>query len=460
MSHAIIWPAAIGLERGLSRALTSVGVTPSPYAEPVIRYLEEAVILLGGAEHAADAFNTRIREIEAAQGIPPGRSRASVHPATVRAWLRGSQPRYAIVIRAVCDVTRRRPDELGWARSSVEDVDRREFLTGAAVVLGGAILPLLGDLGAPPNPDPDEFARQAAELWATYSTTKPLTLVYRAADHAEHGRSLLARSRGSDHHQISDAIGLTVLLAGRSAYFDLGRAGSAQELWSVADRYLADSHDHALQACLHGHQAFVPGWAGRWDEAEGELRIAAGYARRGGGPALRSWLHAVAAECLSRSGRPREALAQVERARETLVAGGASCDPWWLDFFDAQRLDGFDAAVALAAGREVLVSEISTQRTTRHALDRVERALRYLHTSTELPAEYTPQDCVTVLDRAIAYALIHDDDQALGLAEAACQALAQRPYVAAQSRLGTLYDTLPASRVGQLHEIERSYLAA
>lgn len=424
----------------------------------VIRYLEEAVIRLGGAENAADAFNGRIREIETAQGIAPGRSRATVHPATVRAWIRGAQCRYAIVIRAVCDVTGCSADELGWVRSSVEDVDRREFLTGAAVVLGGAILPLLGDLGAPPRPDPDEFARQAADLWATYSTSEPLTVVYRAVDHAEHGRVLLARSRGSDHRQIADAAGLMTLLAGRSAYFDLGHAGSTQEIWAVANRYLAGSRDHPLLACLHGHEAFVPGWAGHWGEAESELRVAAGHARRGGGPGLRSWLHAVAAECLTRCGRPRDALAEIERAREILAAGGASPDPWWLDFFDAQRLDGFDAAVALAVGREVLASGISTQRTTRHALDRVERALGKLHTSTALPTQYTPQDCVTVLDQATAYALIHDDDHALMLAEAACQSLSKRAYAAAQSRLGTLYDTLPASRVAELREIEQTYL--
>ena len=424
------------------------------------RSLEEAVIHLGGAEHAAEAFNACIREIETAQGTPPGRSRATVHPSTVRAWLRGAQCRYPIVIRAVCDVTGCSPDKLGWVRSSVEDVDRREFLTGAGVLLGGAILPLLGDLGAPPAPDPDEFTRRAAELWGAYSTTDPLTVVYRAADHAEHGRALLARARDSDRRQIADVTGLCTLLAGRSAYFDLGQAGPAQEIWAVAERYLAGSNDHPLLACLHGHQAFVPGWAGRWHEAENELRVAAGHARRGGGPGLRSWLHAVAAECLSRCGMPREALTEIERARETLTAGGANPDPWWLDFFDAQRLDGFDAAVALAAGREVLDSGTSTQRTTRHALDRVERALGHLHTPATLPTEYTPQDCVTVLDRAIAYALIHDDDHALMLAETACQSLATRAYAAAQSRLGTLFDTLPANRVTELCEIERTYLGA
>lgn len=438
----------------------SVRVAPSAYALGVIRYLEDPVIHLGGAEDAADAFNDRIREIEAAQGIPPGRSRATVHPATVRSWLRGGRPRYAIVLRAVCEVAGRSPDELGWVRTSVEDVDRREFLAGAAVVLGGAVLPLLGDLGSPPGPDPDEFAQRAAQLWATCWKSEPLTLVYRAADHAEYGRTLLARCRGSDHRQIADAVGLTTLLVGRTAFFDLGQSSQTQQIWDVADRYLAGSNDHPLLACLHGHQAFVPGWAGRWGEADNELKLAAGHARRGGGPGLRSWLHAIAAECLTRCGRPREALAEIERSRETLAAGGAYPDPWWLDFFDSQRLDGFDATVALAAGREVLASGRATQRATRHALDRVERALGHLHTTGARPADYTPQDCVTALDCATGYALIHDDDQALELAEAACQALSKRPYAAAENRLGALYDTLPASRAGQLREIERTYLAA
>lgn len=423
------------------------------------RYLEEAVIHLGGVEVAAEAFNDRIREIEAEQGISPGQSHATIHPATVRRWVLGVRPRYATVMRAIGDVTRRSPRELGWVRSSVEDVKRREFLTGA-VVLGGAILPLLGDLGAPPSPNPDDFARQAAELWSNCWTSEPVTLVYRAADHAERGRTLLARSRGSDHRRIADAAGLTTLLVGRTAFFDLGQAAATQEVLAVAGRYLAGSSDHPLLACLYGHQAFVPGWSGHWAAAENELTMAARHARRGGGPGLRSWLHAVAAECLTRAGRPRDALVEIERSRETLAAGGAHPDPWWLDYFDAQRLDGFDATVALAAGREVLSSGISTQRATRHALDRVERALRHLQTTIVQPGEYTPQDCVTVLDRATAYALIHDDDQALRLAEAACQALSKRPYAAAQSRLGTLYDALPASRAGQLREIELTYLAA
>jgi hypothetical protein len=67
---------------------------------------------------------------------------------------------------------------------------------------------------------------------------------------------------------------------------------------------------------------------------------------------------------------------------------------------------------------------------------------------------------VTLLDRAVAFTLIHDDDQALTLAAEACQTLARRPYAAARSRLDTLADVLPACRLSDLREIERSYLAA
>jgi hypothetical protein len=56
--------------------------------------------------------------------------------------------------------------------------------------------------------------------------------------------------------------------------------------------------------------------------------------------------------------------------------------------------------------------------------------------------------------------LIHDDNEALRNAEAACKALGRRPYYAATIRLDTLADILPASKLGHLHEIERAYLGA
>ena len=123
------------------------------------------------------------------------------------------------------------------------------------------------------------------------------------------------------------------------------------------------------------------------------------------------------------------------------------------------RLDGFDASVALTSAKEVL-GRPATQRATRHALDRVERALGHLRTTSPHPKAYTPQDCVTTLDRATAHALIHDDDEALRNAEAACKALGRRPYYAATIRLDTLADILPTSKLGQLHEIETAYLGA
>jgi len=139
---------------------------------------------------------------------------------------------------------------------------------------------------------------------------------------------------------------------------------------------------------LLGGPALLPGWSGRADLAQAHLHLAAGHARRGGGPGLRSWLHAVAAECLARSGRVADALVQIERTRETLAAGGA------------------------------VLSRDATQRDARHARDRVERALRLLPQPAEGPG-LTPQDCVTLLDRTIGTTLVGDDDGTLRLVETA-----------------------------------------
>jgi hypothetical protein len=423
--------------------------------------LEAASIRCGGTEAVVEAINAKISELEAERGIRPARTRATIHETTWRSWVRGARPRYPLVIQAVCEVTGTTPETLGWVGDTVEDVDRRGFLTGsAAAVISGTVLPLLGELGAPPRPDVDDYAGGVARLWQACWTADPVKVAYTAADQIEHGRVLLGRSRGREQRRIADSIGLAGILVGRVAFFDLGRPGVADEVWRTASVYLDDSDDHSLKACLHGHRAFLPGWSGRWTEAESELRLASGYARRGGGPSLRAWLHAVAAECQTKSGRSRGALDQIERAHDTLAAGGAWPDPWWLDYFDGTRLDGFDAATALAFGREVLSAGKATPVVTRHALDRVERALTHLHTSTEDPDRFAPQDCVTVLDRGLAHALIHDDDKALSLAADACRVLARRPYAAARSRLDDLADTLPTSRMGDLREIERAYLAA
>jgi hypothetical protein len=232
-------------------------------------FLDAAAIRWGGVERVVEAVNGRIREIEVVQGISPARSRSTVHPTTWRSWTRGSRPRYAVVIQAVCDVTGYTSEELGWVRGTVDDVNRRGFLSGAAsAVLTGAVVPLLPELGAPPEPDPEAYAARAAQLWTACWTAEPIGTVYAAADHADQGRVLLGRSRGRDHRQIADAVAMAAILTGRVAFFDLGRPDVAQRVWTVAPDYLGESDDHALKACLHGHQAFIPGWAGRWAEAE------------------------------------------------------------------------------------------------------------------------------------------------------------------------------------------------
>jgi hypothetical protein len=153
--------------------------------------LQETVIRFGGVEAFTEAVNGRIRELETQQGIPPERSHGNVHPATVRAWLRGARPRFAVRAQAVCDLAGRTTQRV-WGRDTLDDVNRREFLTQAiggigATALAGAILPIIAELGAAPDADPEAYARRCAELWAGCWTAEPVDLAYAAADHAEYG---------------------------------------------------------------------------------------------------------------------------------------------------------------------------------------------------------------------------------------------------------------------------------
>ncbi len=422
---------------------------------------------LGSAERARDALNAQIVQIEDDLGIPPAES-ASISSDTWRRWVHRTQvPQRGIAIRALCELAGRPLTDMWWVRQDdedgigmVEEMNRREFLSGAgSLALGVGIAGVLAEIGPPPAPNVDTYRLEVERAWRRYVDSDPQRSAYEAGDLVELGRVLMNRSRGADREQLAGLTALAALLTGRIAFFDLGRASAAAGAWQIAQGFLAESSDYPLKAAVHGHQAFVPGWQGRWSDAEKELGMAASYARRGGSPDLRSWLHAVAAENLGRSGRSREGLAEIEKSRRVLSDGGAYPDPWWLDYFDGSRLDGFDAAASLLAGGAVLRTPESTPTARRHARDRVERALLLLPT-VDGSGPWGPQDAVTALDRACGHALLEDDDRALELARVACQVLARRPYAAARGRLDQLADILPANRIVELNGIEREFAAA
>ena len=438
----------------IHRHMTGVGSLPMANLAAVIVNLEAEY---GGANLLADALNAQIRELEAGRpnGVP---SRSTISDRTIRAWKAGRTVKFPVVLHALAILAGQSPDELRGERVITEAVDRREFLQLAG---GAAALSALGPLLSSHGPRPlelDLYERQAWDLWRAASVANPLALCYDAQEHAQRGASALETSSGRDRERIAVAAAMTTTLAGRLAFFDLGDVTLAQRAWVSAETLLQSTSDHSFLACVLGHQAFVPGWGQRWGEADRLLWRSAKHASRSG-PGLRTWVRAVRAECLAVCERYEPAIEEGRLARDTLAAGGTQPDPEWLDFFDAAMLDGFDAFTALAAARPVLDarSMAVTARVERTATGRVERALTLLRTSSDDPAEFTPQDCVTVLDQAVGSALLHDDERSLLLAEVGCQALSRRQYKAATSRLDTLGAVLPSSNAKRLYEIELAY---
>jgi hypothetical protein len=160
----------------------------------------------------------------------------------------------------------------------------------------------------------------------------------------------------------------------------------------------------------------VPAFAEAPDQqsALGYLDAAHGHARYAGGPALRSWLHCVAAEVTARTGAPDRSLRHVRQAQDSLATSGT--DPLWLDFYDAPRLASFTGQAQLLAGRyaEAAVS--------------LEDALAGLDPNA------TKQRAVVLFDLASAHAA-EDAEQAAHDVNQAFDALEQGWYATAYERI-------------------------
>ncbi len=417
----------------------------------------------GSSGEAARHITEVVAEIEREEGIPPEQAAPSVREATFRAWARDGQstrnPRWK---RAVMTAAARLPSsgeeeqhpQCGVESVVANDLSRRSFLklTAAISLLG---LPTAG-------PDPQRFARGAAELWFSCATSDPRALAQDAYRHVEACAEALRDTRGgsADWITIAGAAAMSSILVGRVAFFDLGSPDVAEAAYSDAHRFLSGSPDHLLYACLAAHQAFIPGWAGDYEAASAYLDSAARLAEhRGGGPRLRAWTHCVRAELLTKTSRDRtsEACAEIERAKTVLAAGGANDDQYWVDFFDSSMLRGFEAGTGLASALRVLRSDATptTKVNEHHARNRAERAVNLLADQPRNGSD--PQGSVTLLDIATGQALLDAHEEAVVSAVAALERLARRPYKVAHERLGQIYPLLPGAAGSRLYEAERAY---
>jgi hypothetical protein len=229
-----------------------------------------------------------------------------------------------------------------------------------------------------------------------YWTVDPLHLHPAVAEHVQLGASLLSEIDAPGRQTVAAAVAESTLLSGRIEFFDLTRPEDAAESFVRALQFAGEASDSLLGAGILGHAAFVPGWAGDRAGAEDRLAAARAHARREkAGPLQWAWLDAVDAECATRCGDPRGALAIIDRAETRLRDDPDRSLPEWLDWFTPIRLAAFKGNTQLRAGqtrraRETLTAAIAEL----PAIDSKQRAVMLADlASVELVAENPAEAC-------------------------------------------------------------------
>ncbi|MEU6236978.1 transcriptional regulator [Kitasatospora sp. NPDC047058] len=276
----------------------------------------------------------------------------------------------------------------------------------------------MGSAGTQPATVGADFATVTEAHRRLYWSVSPATLHQAVAEHANLGTALLGETDGFARRILASALAESLLLAGRIQFFDLRQPDSADATFVRALQAAGEADDSLLGAAVLAHAAFVPGWAGRREDATERMRAARTYARRGPASAeLLAWLDAVEAECLTRCGDHRQALALLRRAESVLSAGGDHLSPEWFTWFSATRLAAFKGNTELAAGL------IPQARTT------LETVL------ADLPETDGKQRIVVLADLAAVEAAARRPDPACALLEQALDQLGVTWYATGMERI-------------------------
>jgi len=251
-----------------------------------------------------------------------------------------------------------------------------------------------------------------------YWSVAPATLVLAVVEHANLGTALLGETSGVARRVLASALAESLLLAGRIQFFDLRQPEQADATYLRALQAAGEADDSLLGAAVLAHTAFIPGWAGRRDEAVERMVAARTYARRGPASAeLLAWLDAVEAECLTRCGDQRGALTLLRHAEATLASGNEHASPDWLTWFSPARLAAFKGNTELLAGH------LPQARTTLGGV------------LEQLPETDGKQRVVVLADLASVEAAARQPDAACQLLEDALDQLASTWYATGMERV-------------------------
>lgn len=163
---------------------------------------------------------------------------------------------------------------------------RRSPIAGTMSAVGLATVPTVASTPQPASVGIDYAAITIAHR-RLYWTAAPAQLHPAIAQHARLGCHLLPDTAGACHRTVAAALAESYLLAGRIEFFDLQQPVQASETLVQALQALqalqaaGEADDPLLGAAILAHTAFIPGWAGRRDEAAERMVAARTYARRG-----------------------------------------------------------------------------------------------------------------------------------------------------------------------------------
>ncbi|MFE7129750.1 transcriptional regulator [Streptomyces sp. NPDC057638] len=241
-------------------------------------------------------------------------------------------------------------EQLGFTPPHDQGGERRAAITTVAAV-GLSPVPRLATALMQPASVSDDYEAVTRSHRRLYWTVAPGTLHPVVMAHATMGLALLPETTGVTRHRVAAALAESCLLAARMEFFDMRQPEAASDTLLKALQAASEADDALLGSAVLAHSAFIPGWAGRREEALERIVAARTYARRGPASAeFLAWLDAVEAECETRCGETRMALNLIGHAEDVLAAGSEHSNPPWMDWFSPVRLAAFKGNTQLKAG--------------------------------------------------------------------------------------------------------------
>jgi transcriptional regulator with XRE-family HTH domain len=266
----------------------------------------------------------------------------------------------------------------------------------------------------------------AARLEAAYHVESPQQLLLPVDALSRTAERWLAGVReGGMRSGLLRVVGRSQLLLGRLAFFDRHRPMEARAHLDLAREAGVEASDALLAAAALGHMAFLPAEHHQFAAATSYIEGARSVLVREPLPEVAAWLSAVQAELDTNAEQFAPALACLDAARAQLSSASSVESPVWFDFFDEQRLGGFEGFTLRRSG------DLSAAR------ERLEGALG--PGSNQGPK----QRAVSMLDLGVVCVEQGDLDGGCRLATDAVLALRQADYATAVGRLEEFHAVVP-----------------